>query len=93
MKRAAVSLIALFALCMPTVLHTEEVSFPKAAEGALSGIGDELLKVTLSSCPGSGKVLVPMEVTIAEMQASTKFTVNDARHITEEIATALKRQF
>jgi hypothetical protein len=84
MKWAAVSLVALSALCVPTSLQAQEFTAASVVT-ALSGFGNDFRK---SNC-FIGRDFRPFQIAVAQMERSTKFTDYEEDTISEWVEEAL----
>jgi hypothetical protein len=87
MKRAAVILLAPFALSIPTVLNAQEDVFNARAAAALRGFGELFRTTCYADLPA------PLRIAVAEMRPSPALQESAARFITNRIEAALENEF
>jgi hypothetical protein len=85
MKWAAVSLVALSALCVPGSLQAQELTAASVAT-ALNGFGDAFRR---SNCFIGWKEFRPLQIAVAQMDGSRKFTSYEEDTISEWVEEAL----
>jgi uncharacterized protein YraI len=88
MKWAALSLLALSALSVPTVLQAQDNAFTlDFAKTALKGFGEDLLR--RSRCFSHRQDVRPLRIAVAQIEDSTRFDDYEADTISDRIEEAL----
>jgi hypothetical protein len=87
MKRAAVNLLALGALCVPTVLQAQDEAFKTRAAEALKGFGELFRRQCHSTRPP------PLGIAVVQMKPSPQLRDSVTERVTNRIEEALESEF